>query len=213
MQPRYMPKSAWRQHIPFAFFLMAIMEPKKVVELGTYLGASYFSFCQAVKEFNMDTKCYAVDTWKGDAHAGHYEEDVYKSVLKENFNYEGFSSLLKNTFNEASKASFARNIDLCHIDGFHSYEAVKSDFETWVPKMSEQGVMLFHDTAEMREGFGVWRFWSEVSREYPSFDFQHGHGLGVLLVGKKVKKDLRRLAEDKYFYSYEQLFKFMGLSI
>ena len=43
--------------------------------------------------------------------------------------------------------------------------------------------MLFHDVAERRADFGVWRLWSELTQRYPSFTFHHGHGLGVLGVG------------------------------
>lgn len=32
----------------------------------------------------------------------------------------------------------------------------------------------------------MWRFWEEVSARYPSFAFEHGHGLGVLAVGRDV---------------------------
>lgn len=189
------------------------MEPKKIVELGSFLGASYFAFCQAVKEFEFNTECYAVDTWEGDAHAGHYDEDVYQFVIKANSVYKSFSYLMKMKFDEAAKLSDLDDIDLCHIDGFHTYEAVSHDFKTWLPKMSEKGVMLFHDTAEIKDDFGVWRFWSEVSKKYPSFSFDHSHGLGVLLVGEKVKKDLRRFAKDKHFNHYEQLFRVLGSSI
>jgi len=213
MHPRYVPYSAWRQHVPFAFFLTAMIEPKKIVELGSFMGASYFAFCQVVKEFKFDTECYSVDTWKGDKHAGNYGEDVYQSVISANSFYREFSYLMRMTFDEAAELPELDNIDLCHIDGFHTYEAVKHDFETWLPKMSEQGVMLFHDTSEVKEDFGVWRLWNEISTKYPSFSFSHGHGLGVLLVGSKVKKDLRRFAKDKDFYGYEQFFRILGLSI
>lgn len=213
MHPRWTPQSAWTKHIPFAFFLMAVMRPKKVVELGSYLGASYFAFCQAAKTFKMETKCYAVDTWEGDKHAGLYSNGIYETVEAVNDHYKEFSTLLRMTFDEAASSNELNDIDLIHIDGLHTYEAVKNDFETWLPKMSDSGVMIFHDTTEMKDDFGVWRFWAETSRKYPSFNFEHGHGLGVLLVGDKVKKDLRRFAKSKNFYEYEHLFNVVGASI
>src|SRR5579871_6951522 len=41
-------ESAWNQHIPFAFWLVQAHAPSIFVELGTFRGTSYFSFCQAV---------------------------------------------------------------------------------------------------------------------------------------------------------------------
>jgi len=213
MHPRWTPLSAWTQHIPFAFFLMAVMKPKKVVELGSFLGSSFFAFCQAAKELDIDTQCYAVDTWEGDKHAGHYDDDIYKTVVAAHSHYREFAYLLRMTFDKANKLSETNNVDLLHIDGLHTYEAVKHDFETWLPKMSDNGVIIFHDTTEMKEDFGVWRLWNEISTQYPSANFSHGHGLGILLVGSKVKKELRRFVKDKHFHSYEHLFHILGVSI
>lgn len=63
---------AWVQHIPFAFFVIDILRPELFVELGTHSGNSYCAFCQAVKELEIDTKCFAIDTWEGDSQAGFY---------------------------------------------------------------------------------------------------------------------------------------------
>jgi len=213
MHPRWTPLSAWTQHIPFAFFLMAVLRPKKVVELGSFLGASFFAFCQAAKEYNIETECYAVDTWEGDDHAGHYDNDVYKAVVAAHAHYRDFAYLLRMTFDKAHALSETDDIDLLHIDGLHTYEAVKHDFETWLPKMSKQGVIIFHDTAEVKDDFGVWRLWAEISSKYPSANFMHGHGLGILLVGDEVKKDMRRFVRDKNFDGYEHLFQVVGASI
>src|SRR6266581_7695039 len=72
--------SAWFEHAPFAFWLIDTLRPKVVVELGTHLGFSYFCFCQQVQKSNLPTRCFAVDTWRGDAHAGFYGEDVFTTV-------------------------------------------------------------------------------------------------------------------------------------
>ena len=213
MHPRWTPQSAWKGHIPFAFFLTAMMRPNKIVELGSFLGASYFAFCQAVKEFDIDCSCYAVDTWEGDKHAGHYSNAVYETVKAANSHYLEFSYLLKMTFDKANKLDELNDIDILHIDGLHTYEAVKHDFETWLPKMSDKGVILFHDVTEIKDDFGVWRLWDEIRTKYPSFSFSHWHGLGALLVGDKCNKDLRRFVKDKNFIHYEHLFKVLGASI
>jgi len=176
-------KSGWTEHTPFAMLLVELLQPRVIVELGTQHGVSYCSFCQAVAELKLGTRCYAVDTWKGDAHATHYKESVYTELAAHHQRYETFSRLLRMTFDEALPKIDDGSVDLLHIDGLHYYEAVKKDFETWRPKASERAVVLFHDTMETHDGFGVHQLWREVSVHYPSFNFEHGHGLGMLAVG------------------------------
>ena len=73
--------------------------PKIFVELGTHSGNSYFSFCQSVVEAGISTKCYAVDTWQGDEHAGQYSEEIFAKVNAHNQErYAGFSRLVANDF-------------------------------------------------------------------------------------------------------------------
>lgn len=203
---------SWQAHIPFAMDLVRALRPRVLVELGTHKGDSYFAFCEAVRAAGLDTACYAVDTWKGDAHAGLYGENVYAGVERTNAErYAAFSTLVRSTFDEALDRFADGSVDLLHIDGLHTYDAVAHDFNTWRPKLSERGVVLFHDT-EVRQGdFGVWRYWQELCARYPSFSFRHGHGLGVLAVGEQAPDLLPELfrpdaaTADAIRWKYETL--------
>jgi O-antigen biosynthesis protein len=186
--------SAWYGHVPFAHWIVSAVEPKTLVELGTLLGVSYSAFCEATVRAGLDTRCYAVDTWQGDDHQGYYGEEVYSNLRRFNDErYGAFSELLRCSFDEALPYFSDASIDLLHIDGFHTYDAVRRDFESWQPKLSESAVVLLHDTNVRERSFGVWRLWGELRGQYPSFEFLHGHGLGVLAVGRSMSPQVAAL--------------------
>ena len=188
--------SAWHAHVPFAQWLVSAIRPALIVELGTHNGVSYAAFCETVLRERLPTRCYAVDSWDGDDHAGHYDESVYTGLRDfHDGRYSAFSELLRMTFDDARAVIADGTVDLLHIDGFHSYEAVRHDFESWVPKLSPRAVVLFHDINVLERGFGVARFWAEVAARFPSFAFLHGHGLGVLAAGPAAPPAIGRLCE------------------
>jgi len=183
--------SAWIKHIPFAFFIVEKAKPKIFVELGVHFGNSYFAFAQAIKELNLPAAAYAVDHWNGDEQAGFYSDDAYIYVEKQNQKYfSQFSTLVRMDFDQAKNYFANGSIDLLHIDGFHTYEAVKHDFETWLPYMSKRGIVLLHDTQEKKKDFGVWKLMEELREKYPSCEFLHGHGLGIVCTGKEIDQDI-----------------------
>ncbi len=176
------PPDAWAGHLPFAAWVMQELAPGIFVELGTHSGNSYFAFCQAAAEAGISAKCHAVDTWHGDIHTGRYDEDIFTQVNAHNLqHYGGFSRLLRMTFDDAVSSFADASIELLHIDGLHTYEAVKHDFETWLPKLVPGAVVMFHDTNVRERDFGVWKFWEELQARCPNnLEFAHSHGLGVL---------------------------------
>lgn len=179
-RPRIYGVGAWTEHIFFAYDLVAEERPDLLVELGTDRGESYFSFCQSVVENQTGTRCFAVDTWKGDAQSGLYGEITFQDVESHNrMHYKGFSTLLRQTFDEAVSGFQDGKIDILHLDGFHSEEAVRHDLANWLPKISPGGILLLHDVNVRAPGFGVWRVWEDLKHRGRAFTFDDGPGLGV----------------------------------
>lgn len=183
---------SWHEHLPFAMFLVDILRPGTIVELGTHAGDSYCAFCQVVNELGLQTRCHAIDSWKGDPHSGFYGAEVLEDLRTyHDPRYGSFSSLIQSTFDDALQYFTDGSIDLLHIDGFHSYEAVKHDFESWLPKLSSKAVVILHDTNMHEREFGIARFWDETKSRYPHFEFLHGHGLGILAIGEVSSEEFR----------------------
>lgn len=193
---RLVEPPSWVEHIPFIMFLVEIKRPGLLVELGTHTGNSYCAMCQAIQYHQLDTRAFAVDTWAGDPHAGLYDEEVLDDLREYHGPLYGeFSQLLQSTFDDALDYFSSGSIDLLHIDGYHTYDAVKHDFETWLPKISSDGLIVFHDINMRQNRFGAWQLWEEIRDHLPSFEFLHGHGLGVLALSDNQPELLRRLLQ------------------
>ena len=191
MLPAWVKTSAWIQHAPFAFFITEAIQPRIFVELGTHYGYSFFAVCQAVLKYNIASKCYAVDTWQGDEHAGFYDDQIYNDVEQHRkINYSTFAQLKRMTFDQALAEFKDGTVDLLHIDGRHFYDDVKHDFTSWIPKLSDRAIVIFHDTQVRERGFGVYQFWHQLTQIRPTFEFYHGHGLGVLCAGNTIPAKL-----------------------
>lgn len=183
---RLVTPPAWLGHTPFALWLVGALRPRMLVELGVHAGNSYCAFLQGVQARKLDTRCFGVDHWRGDQHSGLYGAEIYEELrAHHDAHYGKFSTLLRCTFDEALPYFSDGSIDLLHIDGFHTYEAVAHDFKGWLPRMSERGVVLLHDTNVRESGFGIWRLWEEIATRYPTFELTHSHGLGVVYVGRE----------------------------
>ena len=170
---------AWCMHLPFAYDLMREFAPKTFVELGVKEGESYFAFCQSAAENKISVRCYGIDSWRGDIQTGKLSPQIAEEVADYNWQYSSFSELKQMLFAKALDDFADGTIDLLHIDGAHTYNDVKTDFESWLPKVSPNGLVLFHDVMVRDHGFGVWKVWEQIAREDNSFLFEFGFGLGV----------------------------------
>ncbi len=68
------------------------------------------------------------------------------------------------TFEGLKRVLGSRQIDLLFIDGDHSYDGVKKDFEMYSPLVSPIGMIAFHDILEHTKPpyLGVSRLWEEL---------------------------------------------------
>ncbi len=221
LSPRLLKSPWWIGHIPFAFELIGRLRPRIIVELGTYSGSSFAAFCQAVEACGLDAKCYGIDLWEGDIHMGRFDEELFREISEYlGSTYPDIAALIRKDFNEAVALFEDQSIDLLHVDGTHTYEAVSNDFHSWLPKMSDRGVVLFHDvnvtvenTGPASRTFGVRKFFDGVKSRYPHLEFAHCWGLGVLIVGRNATASVLELAEMARSPDFSSYFEAKGAQV
>lgn len=190
--------SAWRGHENFAWWLVEEMKPKKIVELGTDYGYSAFALA-----YPNIGRVYTIDSFEGDIHTGKRNSRNFfldKLALFENTFGERDIWSIRDSFDSmAQKWNPSKKIDILHIDGLHTYEAVKNDFETWRKFLHEDSVVLFHDTRSFE---GVKRFFNELIEDEllpNTFQFFHSSGLGVW----SKNDDIIQKIHSKYLFKNE----------
>ena len=138
-----MANSSWRGLGSLGFEFVRHNRPRIIVELGSFVGFSAFAMGLALHGLREGGKLYALDTWQGDGHTGTYPEDVYRTFLnrRSHLGLESTIVPLRMTFDEA-RDKVPDQIDLLHIDGLHTWEAVNHDFDTYGPLVRPGGPRL-----------------------------------------------------------------------
>lgn len=194
--PHYSTSSTWMEHAPFGFWLMDALRPRRVVELGTYNGFSLLTFCQAGKALGIECACYGVGHWSGAEGASLKSDEVYRQLagLIER-DYSSMAELRNVSPIEAALYFTDSSVDLLHLTGQKNYEELLNVCQKWLPKMSSSGVVLVHDINFHDDRSGAWRLWADLKDRYPSFEFIHGRGLGVLAVGSNIAPPIAALMQ------------------
>ncbi|WP_309396202.1 class I SAM-dependent methyltransferase [Cerasicoccus maritimus] len=198
LQPaRVVDPDSWVGHIAFAHYLVKLIRPRLIVELGAHSGNSASAFAHAQTYLDIEGQTHAIDSWEGDSQATFYGGHIYEDFLEfSRLNFNGRLILKKGYFQDKLADYDDESINLVHIDGCHSYDNVKADYESWLPKLAPNGVMLFHDTTVTQNAFGVHRYWSEIAPEFPHFELPDSHGLGVLMPKGVANAQLQEFADN-----------------
>ena len=171
--------SAWMGLEEIGYGLVRQFRPKVVVELGTHMGFSALAMGAALRKNGDGGQLFAVDTWMGDEHAGFYGDQIYNQLTRrvDEFELNSTINLLRMRFDEALH-QVPTPIDLLHIDGLHTWDAVKHDWETFSTLVRPGGVVIFHDVES--QWVDVKRFWETLRPRYPTVTIRHSNGLGIL---------------------------------
>lgn len=194
----------WAGHKYFGYDLVRNLKPEKIVELGTHLGCSLFSLAQAAHDGKLRIQLDAIDTWLGDKHSSLYSENIFLRVqeIKKACYPKVNINLIRKTFDQASKDYHDNSIDLLHIDGLHTYKAVKHDYCTWFSKVKQDGIILLHDTAVKKWGFGIYKFFDQIKESFKTMEFTHSYGLGVIFKDPHTFAKLEKITSLlKSYYS------------
>jgi predicted O-methyltransferase YrrM len=180
--------SAW-----LLYGLARSLKPKVCVETGSARGKSACTVGLALRR-NGFGKLYAIDPHSPTNWNDSQSVDSF-AVINEHLQKAGvtdFVEIVRKTSTGAAKG-WDKKIDLIFIDGDHSYEGVKADWELFLPHLAEFGVVVFHDTLwdlkpdpqSARADMGVPRFVDELrAAGYPVITIDQN--FGVSLVQPKI---------------------------
>lgn len=159
--------------------------PRVVLEVGTYSGGH---LCMLSRALPTVTTLIGVDLLVRN-----------KALLRRlaprgvNLHLIDGDSHSPSTRQAIERALGRQPIDVLFIDGDHTYDGVRGDYEMYRDLVREGGVIGFHDIVEERRNGkqghwvgGVPLFWREVkanaqTQEFVSDPKQDGYGIGVMM--------------------------------
>jgi predicted O-methyltransferase YrrM len=146
------------------------INPKIVLEIGTARGGTLFLFA---KNFSEDASIITVDQpgWPLSGGYPFWEMWLLETFKKRNQNIYIIRSDSQKieTVKKIDSILQGEKLDLLFIDGDHSYEGVRKDFELYSTLVKNGGIIAFHDCLLDRDEYGnggVKKFWDEIKKNY-----------------------------------------------
>jgi predicted O-methyltransferase YrrM len=178
MQVPYSELTDWRSGIGECvhtlFGLVRSLRPDVIVEIGSARGKSTCAMALACR-MNGFGKVYTIDPHDGNTWADLGAEQGSYEFLRNRISDYGlgrYCEIIRATSMAASK-HWHREIGFLFIDGDHTYEGVKSDFELFRQWLTGKALVAFHDTLwgylgdhpNHRSDMGVPQFMEDLRRK------------------------------------------------
>ena len=166
------------------------LNSKIILEIGTAGGGTLFLFTKIAKP---DTTIISIDLPDGNFGGGYkkWKIPIYQSFTKRNQKIKLFREDSHNpkTFKIVKNFLDDKMIDFLFIDGDHTYEGIKKDFEMYSVLVKKGGIIALHDIVECLPEVGceVSKYWNEIKHDYQFLEIikdinQKWAGIGVLYV-------------------------------
>lgn len=122
---------------------------KVIIEIGSYRGRSTAALALGSLSGNKNL-VYAVDPHAefvgvlGGEFGPADRAALYKNLTKIGVGH--VVAVVSLSSEQAARCWMKKNIGLLWLDGDHSYEGVRSDYEVWIPFLADDGIIAFHDS-------------------------------------------------------------------
>ncbi|HCC84803.1 MAG TPA: hypothetical protein DEP87_03920 [Candidatus Pacebacteria bacterium] len=174
--------------------LIRQIKPKTVLCIGSRFGYIPAVLAQACYD-NGFGQVYFVDAGLGETDAAAYTGKAYwrtpqGMAIFEKFGLGKFITLFVTTTKKFATLYPNLAFDYIYVDGDHSYKGATFDYKTFWPRLSQGGLMVFHDISikePMPEGeYGVYQVFAAARKKAGALVFPFlGSGLGILQKTKK----------------------------
>lgn len=161
---------------------------RNILEIGSYFGGNFYVLCKLSDPIGLKIAIDCPDYQNKDVQIKLYSSYLRMKTFGENVHVLNTDSHFDETRNRVSDILQNQKLDFIFIDGDHSYEGVKKDFEMYSPFINPGGYIAFHDINQIdhpdSNKYGVNRFWKELNYEN-KFEFNSKSffmGIGVIKV-------------------------------
>lgn len=142
------PTAMHERELRMLFKLARSCPPNAVVlEIGSYLGASSCYLAAGLSQSGGRLIC--VDTWQNDA-MSEGRRDTFAAFIRQTTNFGAGIKVVRKRSTDLCDLDIPPDVHLVFIDGDHSYEGAKSDFELIQRWLAKGGIVAFHDSNSPR---------------------------------------------------------------
>jgi cephalosporin hydroxylase len=168
------------------------LNPSKVIEIGSLYGWTLQHFIHYGQD---NSTVIAIDLpvrnfvgphdWRVEKQERNYREEWPKwaKAKKSKLYLIPDASQKPQTLQKTKDLLNNEQVDFLFIDGDHTYQGVKRDFEMYSPLVKKRGIVAFHDIGKNEEG-GVYNLWQELKSLYSHKEFlfepNNEKGIGVI---------------------------------